>query len=119
MPGAGRAPLAVQMRAASEQGFPSGQRRVEGLPLGFELGHPPLELQYPPNRSERHSLVDQADDVLDASDLHPGIAPLPPCGPRRPDHLELVEAAQERLLDIEHGSHLPDREQRRVLIVNW
>jgi hypothetical protein len=44
-------------------------------------------------------IVGHRRDLLDDADLHPCVAPLPPAGTARGHDLELVDAAQERLLD--------------------
>src|SRR5258708_30062068 len=37
----------------------------------------------------------------------------------RAHHAELVQPPQERLLHFEHGRHLPNREDRPVLVFEW
>jgi hypothetical protein len=47
---------------------------------------------------QRHALVRHRRDLLDDADLDPGVAALAPRRALRRDDLELVDAAQERLL---------------------
>ena len=63
------------------------------------------------------ALVGHGDDLLDDPDLVAGIAALAARGPLRRDDPQFVDAAQERLLDREHLRDLPDRVQRRVLVL--
>jgi len=63
------------------------------------------------------ALVGHGDDLLDDPDLVAGVAALAARGPLRGDDPQFVDAAQERLLDREHVGDLPDREQRRVLVL--
>ena len=63
------------------------------------------------------ALVGHGDDLLDDPDLVAGIAALATRGPLRRDDPQFVDAAQERLLDREHLRDLPDRVQRRVLVL--
>ena len=68
---------------------------------------------------QRDALVGHGDDLLDDADLVAGVAALAARGPLRRDDLEFVNTAQERLLDREHLRDLPDRVQRRVLVLQW
>ena len=63
------------------------------------------------------ALVSHGDDLLDDLDLVAGVAALAARGPLRRDDPEFVDTAQERLLDREHVRDLPDRVQRRVLVL--
>jgi DNA-binding MarR family transcriptional regulator len=63
------------------------------------------------------ALVGHGDDLLDDPDLVAGIAALAARGPLRRDDPQFVDAAQKRLLDREHVRDLPDRVQRRVLVL--
>jgi hypothetical protein len=55
--------------------------------------------------------------VLDDPDLVPRVAALAAGRPLRRDDLQLIHAAQERLLDGEHLRDLPDRVQGRVVVL--
>jgi DNA-binding MarR family transcriptional regulator len=63
------------------------------------------------------ALVGHGDDLLDDPDLVAGVTALAARGPMRRDDLQLVDAAQERLLDREHVRDLADRVQRGVLVL--
>ena len=63
------------------------------------------------------ALVSHGDDLLDDPDLIAGVAALAARGPLRRNDPKFVDAPQERLLDREHVRDLPDRVQRRVLVL--
>ena len=90
------------------------KQRISFFHQGLDLF---LELEDATDRSQRHSLIGELGDVLDGRYLHARVAPLPAGGPGRPDDPELVEAAQEGLLYLEHLGDLPDGEQRQVLVL--
>ncbi len=80
-------------------------------------GELPLQFDDAADGQERDALVGHGDDLLDDPDLVAGVAALAARGPPRRDDPQFVDAAQERLLDREHLGHLPDRVQRRVLVL--
>jgi len=105
---------------------------VSRLPLGFavagqaagqfvafpgDLGELLLQLDDAADGLQGNALVGHGDDLLDDPDLVAGVAALTARGPLRGDDPQLVDAAQERLLDREHVGDLPDREQRGVLVL--
>lgn len=71
--------------------------------LGFQRPHPRFQLQHPPDPGQGQAVVGQLADVLDDRDLAAGVPPLTAVRAGRADHPELVETAQERLPDLEHG----------------
>jgi DNA-binding MarR family transcriptional regulator len=81
------------------------------------LGELPLQVDDAADGLQGDALVGHGDDLLDDPDLVAGVAALAARGPLRGDDLQFVDAAQERLLDREHVGDLPDREQRRVLVL--
>src|ERR1700749_480406 len=93
------------------------QPRRELVALGGDLSQPCFQLDDPPDRGQRHALVRHRRDLLDDADLHPGVAALAAGRALRGDDLELVDAAQEGLLDREHLRDLPNSEQRDVLVL--
>ena len=76
-----------------------------------------LEVDDAADGRQGDALVSHGDDLLDDPDLVAGVAALAARGPLRRDDPKFVDAAQERLLDREHVRHLPDRVQRRVLVL--
>jgi len=80
-------------------------------------GELPLQVDDAADGQQRDALVGHGDDLLDDPDLVAGVAALAARGPLRRDDPQFVDAAQERLLDREHLGHLPDRVQRRVLVL--
>ena len=62
-------------------------------------------------------LAGEPRHIPDNRDLGAGVAPLATRRPGRPHHAELIAAAQERLLDLEHLGDLANREQRQVLVL--
>jgi hypothetical protein len=82
-----------------------------------DLGEQPFQLDDAADGLQGDALAGHADDALDDVDLVPRVAALPTGGPLRRDDSQLIHAAQERLLDREHLRDLPDRIQRRVLIL--
>src|SRR6266568_7573111 len=76
-----------------------------------------LELEHAPDGGKRHALVGKLRDVADDRHLGAGVTALAARRAGRPDHAELVQPAQERLLDLQHLGDLTDREQRQVLFL--
>jgi hypothetical protein len=105
------------VREAVDQVIALSDRCAQRVAFGLKPGYVLLEIEHAPDGRERHSLSDQPDNILNPGDLDSGVPPLAARGPGRADHLELVEPAQERLLDLKHGRHLAHGEKRRVLIV--
>ena len=82
-----------------------------------DLGHLALELDDAADGLHGDALVGHGDDLLDDADLVAGVAALVARGASRRDDVQVIDAAQERLLDREHLGDLPDGVQRRVLVV--
>jgi hypothetical protein len=76
-----------------------------------------LQLDDAADRGHRHALVGHGHDLLDDPYLHPGVAALAASGALGRHHAEVVDPAQEGLLDREHLGDLPHRVERNVLIV--
>jgi DNA-binding MarR family transcriptional regulator len=93
-----------------------GQAAGEFIAFPSNLGEPLFELDDAADSLQGDALSGHADDLLDDPDLVPRIAALAAGRPLRRDDLQLVHAAQERLLDREHLRDLADREERRVLV---
>ena len=94
----------------------SCQTAGEFIAFPSNLGEPLFELDDAADSLQGDALSGHADDLLDDPDLVPRIAALAAGRPLRRDDLQLVHAAQERLLDREHLRDLADREERRVLV---
>jgi DNA-binding MarR family transcriptional regulator len=101
-----------------------GQLPNDLVPLPGDLGQLPgdlgqllLEVDDAADGLQGDALVGHGDDLLDDPDLVPGVAALTARGPLRRHDPQFVDAAQERLLDREHVRDLPDREERRVLVL--
>ena len=92
------------------------QTAGEFIAFPNNLGEPLFELDDAADSLQGDALSGHADDLLDDPDLVPRIAALAAGRPLRRDDLQLVHAAQERLLDREHLRDLADREERRVLV---
>ena len=94
-------------------------RQAAGQFVAFlrHRGELPLQVDDAADGQQRDALVGHGDDLLDDPDLVAGVAALAARGPLRRDDPQFVDAAQERLLDREHLGHLPDRVQRRVLVL--
>jgi DNA-binding MarR family transcriptional regulator len=84
-----------------------------------DLGQLALELDDAADGLHGDALVGHRDDLLDDADLVAGVAALVARGALRRDDVQVIDAAQERLLDREHLGDLPDGVQRRVLVVQW
>ena len=93
-----------------------GQAAGQFIAFPGNLGEPLFEFDDAADGLQGDALVGHADDLLDDPDLVPRIAALAARRPLRRDDLQLVDTAQERLLDREHVRDLPDRVQRRVLV---
>src|SRR5262249_25439549 len=61
-----------------------------------------LQLQDPADARQAHARVRELDHVLDHGDLTPCVPALAATRPGRLDHVQLIEAPKERLLDLEH-----------------
>ncbi len=85
--------------------------------LARDLGQPLLKLDDPADGRHRHALVRHRRDLLDDADLHAGVAALAAGRALRRDDLELVDAAQERLLKREHVRDLAHGVKRDILVV--
>jgi DNA-binding MarR family transcriptional regulator len=96
---------------------PLGQAAGQLVPFSGDLGELLLKVDDAADGLQGDALVGHADDLLDDPDLVAGVTALAARGPVRRDDPQFVDAAQERLLDREHLRDLPDREQRRVLIL--
>ena len=94
-----------------------GQAAGQFIAFPDDLGEPPFEFNDAADGEQGDAFVSHADDPLDDPDLVPRIAALAASRPLRRDDLQLVYTAQERLLDREHLRNLPDRVQRRVLVL--
>jgi DNA-binding MarR family transcriptional regulator len=94
-----------------------GQAAGQFVAFPGDLGEPAFQLDDAADGLQGDSLAGHADHLLDDLDLVPRIAALAAGGPLRRDDLQLVHAAQERLLDREHFRDLPDRVQRCVLVL--
>jgi DNA-binding MarR family transcriptional regulator len=110
-PGSG--PAEARNRSLRQLREPAGQL----VPLAGDLGEPTLQFDDAADGQHRDALVGHAHDLLDDPDLVARVASLAARGPLRRDDLQVVDAAQERLLDREHLGDLPDGVQRRVLVV--
>jgi DNA-binding MarR family transcriptional regulator len=108
--------LAEAQGAPGSRLLPLGQAAGQLVPFPGDLGQLPLEVDDAADGLQGDALVGHRDDLLDDPDLVAGVAALAARGPLRRDDLLFVDTAQERLLDREHLRHLPDREQRRVLV---
>jgi DNA-binding MarR family transcriptional regulator len=93
-----------------------GQAAGQFVAFPGHLGELLLQVDDAADGLQGDALVGHGDDLLDDPDLVAGVAALAARGPLRGDDLQVVDAAQERLLDREHVGNLPDREQRDVLI---
>jgi DNA-binding MarR family transcriptional regulator len=94
-----------------------GQAAGQFVTFPGDLGQLALELDDATDGLQRDALVRHGDDLLDNADLVAGVAALVARGALRRDDVQLIDAAQERLLDREHLGDLPDGVQRRVLVV--
>ena len=97
--------------------LPLGQAAGQFVAFPGDLGELLLQVDDAADGLQGDALVGHGDDLLDDPDLVAGVAALAARGPLRGDDLQFVDAAQERLLDREHVGHLPDREQRGVLVL--
>jgi DNA-binding MarR family transcriptional regulator len=89
------------------------------VPFPGDLGELLLQVHDAADGLHGDALVGHGDDLLDDPDLVAGVAALAARGPLRRDDLQFVDAAQERLFDREHLRDLPNRVQRRVLVLEW
>jgi len=94
-----------------------GEPGRQVVALAGDLGQPLLKLDDPADGRHRHALVRHRRDLLDDADLHAGIAALAAGRALRRDDLELVDAAQERLLEREHVRDLAHGVKRDILVV--
>jgi DNA-binding MarR family transcriptional regulator len=94
-----------------------GQAAGQLVPFPGDLGELLLKVDDAADGLQRDALVGHGDDLLDDPDLVTGVAALAARGPLRRDDLQFVDAAQERLFDREHLRDLPDRVQRRMLVL--
>jgi DNA-binding MarR family transcriptional regulator len=122
------AALPVLEQLAEAQGAPGsrllpvaypqlGQAAGQLVAFPGDLGELLLEVDDAADGLQGDALVGHGDDLLDDPDLVAGVAALAARGPLRRDDLQFVDAAQERLLDREQLGDLPDRVQRRVLVL--
>jgi DNA-binding MarR family transcriptional regulator len=100
-------------------GFPLGQAAGQGVAFPCDLGELLLQVDDAADGLQGDALVGHGDDLLDDPDLVAGVAALAARGPLRRDDPQLVDTAQERLLDREHVGDLADGEQRDVLVFQW
>jgi hypothetical protein len=101
---------------SSAQSVPSSPRPCS-LQLQLEIGDLLLEHEDLPNAGEGHALAGHVGDTLHRTDFGAAVAPLVALRSRWLHDRFGVEAAKERRLDAEHVSHLTDRVQRSVFIV--
>jgi DNA-binding MarR family transcriptional regulator len=117
------AALPVLEQLAEAQGAPGSRLSPLGQAAGQFVAFPGdrgellLEVDDAADGLQGNALVGHGDDLLDDPDLVTRVAALTARGPLRRDDPQFVDAAQERLLDREHLRDLPDREQRRVLVL--
>jgi DNA-binding MarR family transcriptional regulator len=95
----------------------SGQAMGQLVALPRDLGQLAFEFDDAADGLQGDAVVGHRDDLLDDADLVPRVAALAAGRPLRRDDLQLVDAAQEGLLDREQLRDLPDRVERRVLVV--
>jgi DNA-binding MarR family transcriptional regulator len=95
----------------------AGQAAGQFVAFPGHLGELLLQVDDAADGLQGDALVGHGHDLLDDPDLVTGVAALAARGPLRGDDPQFVDAAQERLLDREHVGDLPDREQRRVLVL--
>jgi DNA-binding MarR family transcriptional regulator len=96
---------------------PLGEAAGQLVPFPGDLGELLLQVDDAADGLQGDALVGHRDDLLDDPDLVAGVASLAARGPLRRDDPQFVHATQERLLDREHLRDLPDRVQRRVLVL--
>jgi hypothetical protein len=85
--------------------------------LPGDLGELPFELDDAADRLQGDAVIGHRDHLLDDADLVPRVTALAARRPSRRDDPQLVHAPQEGLLDREQLRDLPDRVERRVLVV--
>jgi len=117
-PGAGPArPGAADVNSLSRLAAQFHQAAGQFVAFSGDTGELLLQVDDAADGRQGDALVSHGDDLLDDPDLVAGVAALAARGPLRRDDPKFVDAAQERLLDREHVRHLPDRVQRRVLVL--
>jgi len=114
-PGSARSLQQLARSGASLQQL--GEAAGQFVAFPGDLGQLALELDDAADGLHGDALVGHGDDLLDDADLVAGIAALVTGGASRRDDVQVIDAAQERLLDREHLGDLPDGVQRRVLVV--
>jgi DNA-binding MarR family transcriptional regulator len=98
------------------QFFLLGQAAGQGVAFPGDLSELLLQVDDAADGLQGDALVGHGDDLLDDPDLVAGVAALAARGSLRRDDPQLVDTAQERLLDREHVGDLADGEQRDVLV---
>jgi DNA-binding MarR family transcriptional regulator len=93
-----------------------GQAAGQLVAFGGDVGELLFQLDDAADGLQGDALVGHGYDLLDDPDLVAGVAALAARGPLRRDDPQVVDAAQERLLDREHLRDLADGVQRRVLV---
>jgi DNA-binding MarR family transcriptional regulator len=93
-----------------------GQAAGQGVAFPGDLGELLLQVDDAADGLQGDALVGHGDDLLDDPDLVAGVTALAARGPLWRDDPQLVDTAQERLLDREHVGDLADGEQRDVLV---
>jgi DNA-binding MarR family transcriptional regulator len=94
-------------------------RQAAGQVIAFpgQVGELLLQVDNAADGLHGDALIGHGDDLLDDPDLVAGVAALAARGPLRRDDPEFIDTAQEGLLDREHVRDLPDRVQRRMLVL--
>jgi DNA-binding MarR family transcriptional regulator len=93
-----------------------GQAAGQGVAFPGDLSELLLQVDDAADGLQGDALVGHGDDLLDDPDLVAGVSALAARGPLRRDDPQLVDTAQERLLDREQVGDLADGEQRDVLV---
>ena len=93
-----------------------GQAAGQGVAFPGDPGELLLQVDDAADGLQGDALVGHGDDLLDDPDLVAGVTALAARGPLWRDDPQLVDTAQERLLDREHVGDLADGEQRDVLV---
>ena len=117
-PGAGAAkPGAADGNSLSRLASQLHQAAGQFVAFSGDAGELLLQIDDAADGRQGDALVSHGDDLLDDPDLIAGVAALAARGPLRRNDPKFVDAPQERLLDREHVRDLPDRVQRRVLVL--
>jgi hypothetical protein len=99
--------------------FQTGQMAGELVAFAGNLGELMFEFDDAADGRQSHALAFHDQDLLDVVDVVAAVPALPAGRTLRGNDVMVIDAAQERLLDMQHFGDLPDGEQRRVFVFQW